>query len=228
MNKLYILLSATLFISCLNNNQEKKVSDFLNNTLQKFDKSKFEFVSINTLDTISMADLYKYADYFDYPLGTNNNYIDYITVDTAAVDTIGVDESIGQTEINWNSESFSLALYNHIRYDGDDSKYVKEDEESPNEFLNTIVKSSYKDFKQKILLNKEFKTNFLRNTEEYKYFGGIFSKDSLFKFIEIENSKRKQIYGYTRLVKFRSNNVLSSINIIFDEKDNIIAYKFLY
>lgn len=223
MKKLYILLFATLFTSCSNNNQEKKVSDFLNNTLQNFDKSKFELVSINTLDTISMADVYKYSEYYDYPKGTD----DYVMIDSAAVDTVGFVEFGGKSEINWNSESFSLALYNHIRYDGDDSNYVIGEEESPNIFLNSLVKTSYDDFKNKILSNKYFKTEYLFNIKGYKHFGGVFSKDSLFKFIEVENAKRKQVYGYNRLIKFRTNNILISLNIIFDEKDNIIAYKFL-
>ncbi len=216
---IFILLT---LVSCINN-RESKIKDFLNNTVESFDISKFELVSVVVVDTISNAELYLIESFEKYKPNEYQHII--LEPETSIVaDTVVVDDYI-KTTLDWNYESYTSALYEHIRYDYNNSNYTKGEDETPNDFLNEIVKMSFKPFRNKVLNDTNFRNDLANETKNYNHFNGIFSADSLNKFLDIEITKDREFYCYVTSVKLRDDKKLKSVYIFFDKKNNIIGYK---
>ncbi|WP_293300376.1 hypothetical protein [Pedobacter sp. UBA4863] len=228
--KLYrSVISIFIFLnlmSCIDN-RESKIKDLLNSSLESFDKSKFDLVSVVVIDTISYAKLYLINSFNKYnPNEDQQLYLEpetTIVADTVISDTVVTDDI--QTTLDWNYESYTSALHKHIRYDYNNSNYTKGEQETPNIFLNQIVKMPIKQFRHKILNDKNFRSDFGNEIKNYKHFNGVFSADSLNKFLNIEIEKDREFFCYITSVKFRNDGKLKSIYILFDEQDNIIGYK---
>lgn len=220
-NFILSLFVGLLFLTSCSNKKEKVVVEFLNNTEAKFDKNKFELVKLNLLDTIHEIDIYKYSDFSSYP-----SLVKYeSSVDSAAIDTTSL-EGYVQNEVYWESEPYSKGLYDFIRYDGDNSGYFIGNQNTPNKFLNSIVRVDYESFRQNLLNNIKFQNKLKDEISSYEYFKGVFSSDSLLKFVYMENVKSKKIYGFLYELTFRSNSILQKRKVIFDDKqEKIIAYK---
>lgn len=141
---------------------------------------------------------------------SKNNYY-------SLIDSVLVESDTIQTRVYWEIEPYSVQIYNYIRYYGDGSIYTL-DNVDPNLFLNSIVKSNYEDFRDKLLNDNNFQDKLKDEISKYDYFKGVFSSDSLLKFIAEENVKRKKVYGYICELTFKINSNLEKRRIIFDPK----------
>lgn len=215
MNKLLVFFLAVIFLFSCNNKNDEIVVEFLNNTEKEFDKNKFEMVSLDLLDTIYELDIFNYSDYSDYPK---------VEYDAGMLDTVAVPEI--QQEVYWYSEPYSKAFYNFLRYNGENSDYIIDYDGNKNSFLNSLVKNSYEEFRKKFLKDDQFQIRLKDEIKQYPYFKGVFSSDSLLKFIYLENVKSKKLYGFLYQLTYRSNSILHKKKLIFNsEKNRIIAFK---
>jgi hypothetical protein len=210
-----IVISAFIIQSC-SDKKEQVVLDFLNKSELEFDKTKYELVELKLVDTIFETDIPDYNNFSEYPKLNPEDY---------ELDSIMVDDNYIQTQVYWGSSTYSKQFYDFLRYDGNYSNYTIE-YELPNKFLNNLVKTDYYSFSNKFLSDISFQKQLKEEISNYDYFKGVFSSDSLIKFIELENIKRKTIYGFLYNLSFRTNSVLQRRQLIFDSKNQkIISYK---
>jgi hypothetical protein len=217
---LFFLVTLLITIVSCKDSKKEIILNFLNNTEKKFDKNNFELVNLSMIDTIYEIDKYQYSNYRDYYKHDEYEIVDSVVVDTAAVD----DDTIN--DIFWDYEPYSKAFYNFIRYDGNNSYYYINDKYDENNFLMSVVKSNYYNFKVKLIGDLAFQNKLKSEISQYPdYFKGVFSSDSLIKFINIEKEKSKIVYGYRYDLSFRSNDELRRMIIIFDNKySNVLAF----
>jgi hypothetical protein len=205
MIKPQVILGIALFITFLScNKRQDTIVAFLNEHEQKFDKNKFEIVSLRPVDTIFQDE--------KYLLRNSSSY-----VDTTGADTSLTDDDV--PTFNPKTTVYSKALYEFITAASYDDEY-----QIPNKFLNGINEIGYPLFKKKVINDYTFQKDLLVQMRNYDYFNGLFQTDSVRNYLNAERMESNKVLAYVYEFKFRYDHSLKQKIIVFDKDDKTILY----
>jgi len=203
-----------LAISCSQSStQEEKIVDFLNKNEKTFDKNSFELIELVEIDTVTDNERYTVSEILDP--GDFNKY-EYYEVDT-------IDSSAALRSISWDIEDYPVLLHRTLTDFDQFSSF--HDYNRIQTFFRETRTNSLKSFEREFTANDVF-VDSLRSQMAYygEPFTGCFDSDSLIKYVSLSRAKRKSIFGYLYLLKFRSKNVLKVRRILYDKDMKIIGY----
>ncbi|WP_188411602.1 hypothetical protein [Pedobacter mendelii] len=216
-NILTLSILLVILVSCkTKDKKEKEIYDFLNHTANKFDKSKYELVNLNLYDTVYVTDYHS--------IKMTNSFIEYsedetpVTVDTTASNY----NADFYKDMDWLYQPFSRKLHEYIR---EDNVNYTDFNSTPNIFLNAIVNESYSDFRQKFIYENKFQKKLVEELSAYEKFKNLKSRDSIYKYIDIEKKKDKEIFGFIYYGLYRINNELYKMKFFFDKNEKLIEYE---
>ncbi len=91
--------------------------------------------------------------------------------------------------------------------------------------MNSIVESSYPNFRKKLIDDSKFQKKLVEEIFNYQNLAKLGSVDSVTKYISIERMKEKEVYGMLYTALYRINNILFKTEFIFNKNEKIIQYK---
>ncbi|MES2827835.1 MAG: hypothetical protein V4687_06765 [Bacteroidota bacterium] len=220
MKQLYLLTALMIILASCKREDPKKLEfiNFLNNTAKKLDKKKLEIISLNAIDTIFITDYHTvqmervFESYDPESEGTDT------TIDTLVSEST---TRFSKDSIDWLSYPFSRKLHEAIRFE---TPNYTDEFNLPNGFMNSIVITNYKEFKDSILNNKDFQRKLHENLVSYDGYEALTNLEIYNNNIRMERLKSKEIHSFMYRCKYRMDGILFQTDFLFNKQGKIIEY----
>ncbi len=198
-------------------NEERQILDFIESSKKPLTKDAFEFLEYVSIDTLRGNEEYKMLIFFADHKKPAKRYSYY--ADPAELKGAKVPDNS-----RCGSGNYPYVLFCTLN---DFHQYDKfEDYKRVVSFLHYARANSEELFDQQLLGNTNFVDSLRYHmTSDVKPFTDCFDSDSLSKYINIAQQRRRTMLGYLYIVRFRSGGKLNSRYLFYNSKGELVKYK---